>query len=36
MYLPFDGSHLDYAKKEILIENNIILDEKDFDFKVLE
>lgn len=34
MYLPFEGSHLDYAKKEIIINNNIILT-WDFDFKLV-
>ncbi len=34
MYLPFDWSHLDYAKKEIIINNNIILD-WDFEFKLV-
>jgi len=34
MYLPFDGSHLDYAKKEIIINNNLIID-SDFDFKII-
>lgn len=33
MYLPFDWSHLDYAKKEIIINNNLIID-SNFDFKV--
>ncbi len=32
MYLPFDGSHLDYAKKEIIINNeiNIVFSELEF------
>lgn len=34
MYLPFNGSHLDYAKKEIIINNNIVLI-WDFDFKLV-
>ncbi len=34
MYLPFDWSHLDYAKKEIIINNNLALD-WDFDFKLV-
>lgn len=34
MYLPFDWSHLDYAKREIVINNNISLD-WDFDFKLV-
>jgi len=34
MYLPFDWSHLDYAKKEIIINNNLIID-SNFDFKVI-
>lgn len=34
MYLPFDWSHLDYAKKEIIINNNIVLI-WDFDFKLV-
>ncbi|NVP17501.1 5'-methylthioadenosine/S-adenosylhomocysteine nucleosidase [Candidatus Gracilibacteria bacterium] len=34
MYLPFDGSHLDYAKREIVINNNIFLD-GDFEFKLV-
>jgi len=34
MYLPFDWSHLDYAKKEIIINNNLIIN-SDFDFKVV-
>lgn len=34
MYLPFDWSHLDYAKREIVINNNIFLD-WDFEFKLV-
>lgn len=34
MYLPFDWSHLDYAKKEIIINNNLEL-ELDLDFKLV-
>lgn len=38
MYLPFDWSHLDYAKKEIIINNNLELDldlDLDLDFKLV-
>ena len=34
MYLPFDGEHLYYAKKEIIIENTIKLDFSDLPFSV--
>lgn len=34
MYLPFDWAHLDYAKKEIIINNEIDLDLWQFDFQV--
>lgn len=34
MYLPFDGEHLNYAKKEILINHNINLDINKYDFKL--
>lgn len=34
MYLPFDWPHLDYAKKEIVIHNDIDLDFKDLNFCV--
>lgn len=33
MYLPFDWEHLNYAKKEIIINNNLFLD-FNFDFQV--
>lgn len=35
MYLPFDGAHLDYAKKEIVFGKNYSLD-KNFSFQVKE
>ena len=34
MYLPFDGEHLNYAKKEILINHNINLDTNKYEFKL--
>lgn len=34
MYLPFDGAHLDYAKKEIVISNQVQIDETEFSFGV--
>lgn len=34
MYLPFDWEHLNYAKKEIIIKNNLVIDENLFNFKV--
>lgn len=34
MYLPFEWSHLDYAKKEIIINNEINLDFSKFEFSV--
>lgn len=34
MYLPFDWEHLDYAKKEIFIENSIEIDVDEFLFWV--
>lgn len=34
MYLPFDGSHLDYAKKEITISTQVEIDETQFSFGV--
>lgn len=34
MYLPFDGAHLDYAKKEIVISAQVELDETVFSFGV--
>ena len=34
MYLPFDGAHLDYAKKEIVISAQVELDETAFSFGV--
>lgn len=34
MYLPFDGAHLDYAKKEISIKNDINIDFSEFSFWV--
>ncbi|MDD2907186.1 MAG: 5'-methylthioadenosine/S-adenosylhomocysteine nucleosidase [Candidatus Gracilibacteria bacterium] len=34
MYLPFDGSHLDYAKKEIIINNEINIDFSELEFSV--
>jgi nucleoside phosphorylase len=35
MYLPFDGGHLDYAKKAIAFGKNYSL-EANFDFQVVE
>lgn len=35
MYLPFDGEHLYYAKKEILIENNSTFNIKNHDFNII-
>lgn len=34
MYLPFEWTHLDYAKKEIVIDNNIDFDHSEFTFKI--
>lgn len=34
MYLPFEWSHLDYAKKEIIINNDLFLD-WNFEFKLV-
>ncbi len=34
MYLPFDGAHLDYAKKEIVIFSQVEIDETEFSFWV--
>lgn len=34
MYLPFDGEHLNYAKKEITFENDLNIDFSDLDFGV--
>jgi len=34
IYLPFEGAHLDYAKLEIFIDNNVDLDFSEFDFSV--
>lgn len=34
MYLPFDGAHLDYAKKEIVIASQIDIDETVFSFGI--
>lgn len=34
MYLPFDGAHLDYAKKEIVISSQVEIDETEFSFWV--
>lgn len=35
MYLPFDGEHLYYAKKEILIENNSTFNIKNHNFNII-
>lgn len=34
MYLPFDWEHLDYAKKEIIVKNDLVLDNIEFNFEV--
>ncbi len=34
MYLPFEWEHLDYAKKEIFLDNKLDIDNLEFDFNV--
>lgn len=34
MYLPFDGDHLYYAKKEIIINNKVEIDMSNFNFNL--